>query len=110
MSLTKYHTLWFNTGFLLNWQYTVDENTLFIFQINKSREKYFGWVLDDKYDVKSLENYHSLKGKDQFIGNYLDQANKSLPEEEQYDFYVVKYERVLSEAGRDRGGVFYGMY
>ena len=78
------------------------------FQVNKSREKYFGWILEEKYDIKSLENYHSLNGKDQFIGNYLDQANKILPEEEQYEFYVVKYERVIWEPGTDRRGIFVG--
>ena len=65
-------------------------------------------MLNEKYDPKDLEKgIDTLKDQDQAIAKYLDMANKSLPAEEQYSIYVVKYARCFGEEGRERGGHFY---
>ena len=85
----------------------------YFFQVNETREKYFGWILDNKYDLEDLQHgFESLKGRDQAIGKYLDLANKSLPGDKHYDFYVVRFEKRISVIGRKSrkyGSKFRGM-
>ena len=67
------------------------------------RKKYFGCLLDHKYDINSLEHgFESLKGKDRIVGKYLEQANEILPQDEQYSFYLVKFGRCRT--GRETQG------
>ena len=61
-------------------------------QIYQHRMKYFGILLEEKYNSKSLKDgFESLKGRDQAIGKYLEDANESLPEDEKYTFYLVQF-------------------
>ena len=45
-----------------------------------------------------------LKGRDAVIGRHLIAANESLPEDEQYDFYVGTLSRCIMEDGNFRIG------
>ena len=74
--------------------YVTNYNFFFSFwQINQNHAKYFGILLKEKYDSKSLKNgFQSLKSGDQTIGRYLEDANDLLLEDERYLFYLAKYE------------------
>ncbi|XP_066935486.1 uncharacterized protein [Clytia hemisphaerica] len=66
-------------------------------EINASRTKYFGILLEEKYDSKSdskslKDGFKSLRHGDQTIVQHLEHANQSLSGDERYSFYVVKYE------------------
>ena len=51
------------------------------------------------------DHFDSLKGRDQALGNYLDRANQTLPEDEQFDFYLVKYDPfVIEDNSEDEEG------
>ena len=58
--------------------------------------------MDNEYDLLFTfeKGFESLSGRDQAIGHYLEQANNSLPEDEQFVFHLAKFDRVVKEPGR----------
>ena len=63
--------------------------------------------MDQRYDDLYLsDRFDSLKGRDQALGNYLDRANRTLPEDERFDFYLVKYDPfVIDDNNEDDEGM-----
>ncbi|XP_066935485.1 uncharacterized protein [Clytia hemisphaerica] len=62
-------------------------------ELNKSRRKHFGIMLENKYPTSpyKCDNDYSLKGRDLCVKNMLQSANEILPKEEQYVFHVTNF-------------------
>ena len=71
---------------------------MFYLQLSQTRQKYFGVTLKEKYDpLKIQKEFNSLKDTDQLIWQSLNSANNSLPLEQQFTFYIVKFERHITD-------------
>ncbi|XP_066913950.1 uncharacterized protein [Clytia hemisphaerica] len=74
-------------------------------QLYQNREKYFGWMFEEKWDPDTIESgSKSLKGIDCATATYLEWANKELPEDEQFSFYLVTYEKRVTKKGYNKFG------
>ena len=73
--------------------------------MNEEHDRFFAWLFDGKYQPSQFHyGFDSLKGHDQIIAKYLDMANQMLPEDEQYFFYMAKYDRLAADPGYELCG------
>ena len=61
----------------------------------------FTWFLAHKYSKSGLSGsgIHALKAVDASVARALQQANESLPEDQQYEFYIAEINRELQQFG-----------
>lgn len=62
-------------------------------------------MFEEKWDPDTIESgSKSLKGIDCATATYLEWANKELPEDEQFSFYLVTYEKRVTKKGYNKFG------
>lgn len=70
-------------------------------QICTGNRNLFAWFLSHKYSKHGLSGagIDALKGADEVVARALQQANKLLPKEQQFDFYIAEVKRELQQFG-----------